>query len=109
MRSDQSTDNFLLQHYRNRFPEVFDGTLRSKTILHLVEATVEITSNEFVHPKVRHFDPDNFFALKTKTNSLLEAGVVEPNHSEFSSSVVLVFTKNGLSGCVPISQTSTIS
>ena len=49
LRSDQRTDNYLLQHYRNRFPEVFDVTLRSKAILHSVEAIVEVRHNKIVH------------------------------------------------------------
>ena len=49
LRSDQQTDNSLLQQYRSQFPEVFDATLRSKTILHSVEATVEVSHNKIVH------------------------------------------------------------
>ena len=95
LRSDQQTDNSLLQHYRNRFPEVFDTTLRSKTILHSVEAIVEVSHNKIVHSKARRLGPNQFIALKTKIDRLLEAGIIEPSHSEFSSSVVLVAKKNG--------------
>ena len=66
LRSDQQTDNSLLQHYRNRFPEVFDATLRSKTILHSVEATVEVSHDKIVHSKARRLGPDKFIALKTE-------------------------------------------
>ena len=94
LRSDQQTDNSLLQHCRNRFPEVFDATLRSKTILHSVKATVEVSHNKIVHSKARRLGPDKFIALKTEIDRLLEAGIIEPSHSEFSSSVVLVAKKN---------------
>ena len=65
LRSDKQTDNSLLKHYRNRFPEVFDTTLRSKTILHSVEATVEESHKKIVHSKARRIGPDKFIALKT--------------------------------------------
>ena len=95
LRSDQQTDNSFLQHYRNRFPEVFDATLRSTTILHSVEATVEVSHNKIVHSKARRLGPDKFIALKTEIDRLLEASIFEPSHSEFSSPVVLVAKKNG--------------
>ena len=59
LRSDQQPDNSLLQHYRNRFTEVFDATLRSKTILHSGEATVEVSHNKIVHSKARRLGPTN--------------------------------------------------
>ena len=95
LRSDQQTDNSLLQHYKNRFLEVFDATPRSKTILHSVEATVEVSHNKIVHSKARRLGPDKFIALKTEINRLLEAGIIKPSHSEFSSPVVLVAKENG--------------
>ena len=73
IRSDQQTDNSLLQHYRNRFPEVFDATLRSKTILHLVEATVEVSHNKIVHSKARRLGHDKFIALKTEIDRLFRS------------------------------------
>ena len=85
LRSDQPTDNSLLQHYRNRSPEVFDATLRSKTILHSVEVAIEVRHNKIVRSKTRRLGPDKFVALKTEIDRLLEAGIIEPSHSEFSS------------------------
>ena len=95
IRSDQQTDNSLMQHYKNRFPEVFDATLRSKTILHSVEATVEVSHNKIVHSKARRLGPDKFIVLNTEIDRLLDADIIKLSHSEFSSPVVLVAKKNG--------------
>ena len=95
LHSDQPTDNSLLRYYRNRFPEVFDATLPSKTILHSVEAAVEVRQNKIAHTKARRLGPDKFVDLKTEIDCLLEAGFIEPSLLEFSSPVVLVAKKNG--------------
>ena len=84
LRSDQQTDNSLLQHYRNRFSEVFDATLPSKTILHSVEATVEVRHNKIVHSKARRLGPNKFIALKTEIERLLEVGIIIQNSALLS-------------------------
>ena len=61
----------------------------------MVEATVEVSHNKIVHSKARRLGPDKFIALKTEIDRLLEAGIIEPSHSEFSSPVVVVAKKNG--------------
>ena len=67
---------FLTQHYV------------SKTILHSVAAAVEVKNNKIAHSESSRLGPDKFVALKIEINRLLEAGIIEPSHLEFSSPIV---------------------
>jgi len=93
--SNGQTDNSTLFHFKTKFPAVFDPSLRSKSILHSVRARVETQSDNMVHSKARPLSPEKFLALQTELKRLLDAGVLAPSYSEFSSPIVMVPTKDG--------------
>ena len=66
-------------------------------------------NNKIVHSKARCLGPNRFVALKTEINRLLEADIIQPNHSEFSSPIALVTSEVGFFQMRAISQISTRS
>ena len=94
-RIESGTNDPLLTGFKTRYPEVFDPQMRSKSILHSVEATIETLNDKVVTSKARRLNPEKFQALKLEIKRLLDAGIIEPSYSEFSSPIVMVAKKNG--------------
>jgi len=64
-------------------------------VLHSVRARVATQSDKIVHSKARPLSPGKFLSLQTELKRLLDAGILEPSHSEFSSPIVMVPKKDG--------------
>ena len=93
--TEASTNEPLLVGFKTRYPKVFDPQMRSKSILHSVEAMIETLNDKVVTTKAHCLNPEKFQALKSEIKRLLDAGIIEPSHSEFSSPIIMVAKKNG--------------
>ena len=102
-RTESSTNEPLLIGFKTRYLEVFDPQMHSN--LHSVEATIETLNDKVVTSKASRLNPEKFQALKLEIKRLLDAGIIEPSYSEFSSPIVMVAKKMGHLECARISQT----
>jgi len=94
LSADCETDSAILSHFKYQFPAVFDPTMRSKSVLHSVEATIETIDDKVVRTKGCRLSSEKFLAMKSEIKRLHDAGIIEPSHSEFSTPIVMVAKKN---------------